>query len=108
MKLSLIASAFAAVQVTALQLRTSCEIREKTLMAIREQFSHATTQEYIRQEKIKAPEAIRDHMPIQFDPACSEQNICSLWTDTTFEKYICCLEEDPDTTDTLARCEHFF
>ena len=47
-------------------------------------------------------------MPIQFDLACSEQNICSMWTDTIFEEYICCLEKDPDTIDTLAKCEIFF
>ena len=108
MKLSLIASVFAAVQVTALQLKTSCEVREKTIMAIREQYSHTTIAKYVEQEKAVAPKAIRDHTPIQFDLACSEQNICSMWTDTIFEEYICCLEKDPDTIDTLAKCEIFF
>lgn len=42
MKLSFIASAFAAVQVSALQLKTSCEVREKTVHAILAQYSGET------------------------------------------------------------------
>jgi hypothetical protein len=43
----LIASAFAIVQVTALELKTSCEIREKTIQALRDQYSSITIAKYV-------------------------------------------------------------
>lgn len=77
------------------------------MISILQQYSAATIQKYISLAKSEASEEKVDSVPIQFEPQCAEMNICSMMSDTLFEEYICCLENEPDTVDTLTRCEVF-
>jgi hypothetical protein len=95
MRISLISSAIAFVQIAALELRESCAVREKTLDVAWSQFSAETIAKFRDQE----PDAV------QLDETCVHTNVCSLLDEQAFDDYLCCLESAPDALDTLVKCE---
>jgi hypothetical protein len=87
MRLSFIATTFVAYHVTALQLRTTCDIREKAVSAALGQYSPETISAYIEGVKKQAEESgATDEMikivPLQFNGRdCFDENICTRMSD---------------------------